>query len=92
MAAVSATLLSLLKAGDHVLAQEGVYGGTHDLMRHDLPRLGIEVTFVPGDDPAALRAAASARTRLFYLESLTNPLLRVADLEAAAAFARERGL
>src|SRR3954451_18301518 len=57
MAAVSATLFSLLRAGDHVLAQEGVYGGTHDLMTRDLARLGIEVTFVPGDEPSAWRKA-----------------------------------
>src|SRR3954447_4963725 len=92
MAAVSATLLSVLRAGDHVLAQEGVYGGTHDLMTRDLPRLGIEVTFVPGDDPAAWRAAAGPRTRILYVETITNPLVHVADLTAAAAFAKERGL
>jgi cystathionine beta-lyase/cystathionine gamma-synthase len=92
MAAVSAALLSILRAGDHVLAQDGLYGGTHDLMTRDLSRLDISVTFVPGDDPAAWRAAATARTRVFYVEALTNPLLRVADLPAAAAFARERDL
>src|SRR3954465_591736 len=58
MAAGSAALFSPLRSGDHVLAQQGVYGATHDLMTRDLPRLGIEVTFVPGDDPAAWRAAA----------------------------------
>ncbi len=92
MAAISAALLSNLRAGDEVLAQEGLYGGTHDLMTRDLPRLGIEVRFVPGDDPAAWRKALSPRTRVFYLESMTNPLVRIADLPAAAAFARERGL
>jgi len=92
MAAVSATLLSILRSGDHLLAQRGVYGGTHDLIIKDLPRLGIEATFVPGDDPAAWRKAVTPRTRLFYVEALTNPLLRVADLPAAAAFARERDL
>lgn len=92
MAAVSASLFSILRAGDHVLAQEGVYGGTHDLMTRDLPRLGIEVTFVPGEDPAAWSRAATARTRVFYVESMTNPLVRIADLPAAAAFARERGI
>jgi cystathionine beta-lyase/cystathionine gamma-synthase len=61
-------------------------------MTHDLPRLGIAVTFVPGDDPAAWREAATPRTRVFYLESMTNPLLRIADLRAAAAFARERDI
>src|SRR3954454_1725287 len=77
MAAVSATLFSILRAGDHVLAQQGLYGGTHDLLTHDLPRLGIEVTFVPGDDEAAWRKAVGPRTKLFYLESMTNPLVRI---------------
>jgi cystathionine gamma-synthase/cystathionine gamma-lyase/cystathionine beta-lyase len=92
MAAISAVLFSNLRAGDHLLAQEGLYGGTHDLMTRDLPRLAIEVSFVPGDDPAAWRKAVTPRTRLFYLESLTNPLVRIGDLPAAAAFARERDL
>src|SRR5712664_4557818 len=68
MAAISASLLSVLRAGDHLIAQEGLYGGTHDLMTRDLPRLGIAVTFVPGDDPATWRAAATARTRVLYVE------------------------
>jgi cystathionine gamma-lyase len=92
MAAVSASLLSVLRAGDHVLAQDGLYGGTHDLLTRDLPRLGITVTFVPGDDSAAWRAAVTPKTRMLYVEAITNPLLRVADLPAAAAFARERDL
>src|SRR5256712_13892224 len=90
MAAISASLLSVLRAGDHVIAPEGLYGGQPDLMSRDLPRLGIAVTFVPGDDPAAWRAAATARTRGLYVEALTNPLLRAADLPAAAPSARER--
>ena len=92
MAAVSAAFLSTLRSGDHLLAQEGLYGGTHDLIAHDLPRLGIEHTFVPGDDPAAWERALTPRTRAFYLESMTNPLVRVADLPAAPSFARARGL
>jgi len=92
MAAISAVLVSTLRSGDHVLALDGLYGGTHDLVTRDLPRLGIEFTLVPGDDPGAWRKAVTSRTRAFYLESITNPLVRVADLPAAAAFARERGL
>jgi cystathionine beta-lyase/cystathionine gamma-synthase len=92
MAAVSASLLSVLRAGDHVLAQEGLYGGTHDFMTRDLARLGVAVTFVPGDDVAAWRSAVTPRTRVVYVEAMTNPLLRVADLPAAAKFARERDL
>jgi cystathionine gamma-synthase/cystathionine gamma-lyase/cystathionine beta-lyase len=92
MAAASAALFSVLRAGDHVLAQDGLYGGTHDLISHDLPRFGIDHTFVPGDDPSAWERAITKRTRVFYLESMTNPLVRVADLPAAASFARSRGL
>ena len=92
MAAVSAALFSVLRTGDHVLAQEGLYGGTHDLIARDLPRLGIEHTFVPGDDPRAWERALTPRTRAFYVESMTNPLVRVADLPAAASFARAHGL
>src|SRR3954468_21039117 len=79
MAAISAAFLSTLRSGDHLLAQEGLYGGTHDLIAHDLSRLGIEHTFVRGDDPAAWERALLPRTRAFYLESMTNPLVRVAD-------------
>src|SRR5262249_9697153 len=92
MAAVSAALFSVLREGDHIIAQDGLYGGTHDLIRHDLPQLGIEHTFVPGDDPGAWERALTPRTRVFYVEAMTNPLVRVADLPAAASFARSHGL
>ena len=92
MAAISAALFSVLRTGDHVIAQRGLYGGTHDLITRDLVRLGIEHTFVPGDDPAAWEKAVTPKSRVFYLESMTNPLVRVADLPAGGAFARSRGL
>src|SRR2546428_4765135 len=60
MAAISASLLSVLRAGDHVIAQEGLYGGTHDLMTRDLPRLGIAVAVGPGGGPPPPRPAAAA--------------------------------
>ncbi len=90
MAAISSVLLSILRPGDHVLAFRGLYGGTHDLIVHDLAELGVEHTFVSGDDPATWASALKPSTRLFYAESITNPLLRVADLPAIAAFARDR--
>src|SRR5262252_736578 len=92
MAAASAALFSVLRSGDHLLAQDGLYGGTHDLIARDLPRLGIAHTFVPGDDPSAWERALTPRTRAFYVESMTNPLVRVADLPAATTFARSHGL
>src|SRR5947209_3021502 len=92
MASISAALFSVLRTGDHLLAQDGLYGGRHVQITHALPRLGIEHTLVPGDDPAAWERALTPRTRAFYLESMTNPLVRVADLPAAASFARAKGL
>jgi len=92
MAAASAALLSVLRSGDHLIAQDGLYGGTHDLIRHDFSRLGIEHTFVAGDDPASWERVLTPRTRVFYVEAMTNPLVRVGDLPAAVSFARAHGL
>ncbi|MGD0526502.1 MAG: PLP-dependent transferase, partial [Polyangiaceae bacterium] len=92
MAAISAVFLSLLGQGDHVLAHRTLYGGTHDLLTKDLPRLGIEHTFVDADDPASWASAVRPTTRAFYVETMTNPLLEVVDLRAVAAFCRERRL
>ncbi|MFL5311001.1 MAG: trans-sulfuration enzyme family protein [Myxococcales bacterium] len=92
MSAISTALFSVLGAGDHLLAQDTLYGGTHDLLTRDLPRLGIEVTFVDPQAPPSWKAQLRRTTRAVYFETLTNPLLQVADLEAAAAFARANGL
>ncbi|MCS6913176.1 MAG: aminotransferase class I/II-fold pyridoxal phosphate-dependent enzyme [Myxococcales bacterium] len=92
MAAISTTLLALLEPGDHVLAQEGLYGGTHTLLVRDLRRFGIECTFVDGNDPTAWGAARRPRTRLFYVEAMSNPLLQVADLPGIVEFCRTGGL
>ncbi|MFH1571888.1 MAG: aminotransferase class I/II-fold pyridoxal phosphate-dependent enzyme [Gemmatimonadota bacterium] len=92
MAAITTSLLSLLRAGDHLLAQDCLYGGTHTFLTEDAPDLGITCTFVPGDDPEAWRRALTPSTRLIYVETMSNPLLQVADLEAVPAFARQHGL
>jgi len=92
MAAISSVLLSQLRAGDHILAHRVLYGGTHDLVTKDLPRLGITCTFVDADDPSSWPAAVTPATRAFYVETMTNPLLEVVDLRAVAAFCRERRL
>ncbi len=92
MAAVSSTLLSLLSHGDHVLAHRTLYGGTHDFLTKDLPRMGIEHTFVDGDAPETWANAIRPTTRAFYVETLTNPLLEVVDLHGVVAFCRERRL
>jgi cystathionine beta-lyase/cystathionine gamma-synthase len=92
MAAISTTLLTVLTPGDHLIAQDCLYGGTHDLLRTELTQLGIETTFVDGNDPSSWERAMRPTTRAIYVESITNPLMRVADLEAVVAFAKAHGL
>ena len=92
MAAISSTLLSLVATGDHVLAHDGLYGGTFDLLTKDLPRLGVTCTFVDAGRPETWAAQVTPRTRVFYVETMTNPLVQVVALDQVARFARERGL
>jgi cystathionine beta-lyase/cystathionine gamma-synthase len=92
MAAISSTLLSLLSAGDHILAHDGLYGGTFDLITTDLARLGITATFVDGTRPETWAAHVTPKTRVFYVETLTNPLIHVLALDQVVKFARERGM
>ena len=92
MAAITTVLLTVLRPGDHILFGSTLYGGTHDFVTTDLAELGIEYDFVDPDDPKTWEAARRATTRAFYLESLTNPLLEVPDLEAAVAFCQKHEL
>ncbi len=92
MASISATFLALLKPGDHLLAQNCLYGAAYTFITHDLRELGISVDFVDANDPATWAAKLKPNTKLFYLESLSNPLLEIPDLAAAAAFARKHGI
>jgi cystathionine gamma-synthase len=92
MAAISSALLALLRSGDHVVADRNVYGGTFALLTDDLPKLGIETTFVDAQHPDALEAAIRPNTRLLHLESLSNPTLRVADLPRLVTHGKSRGL
>ncbi len=92
MAAITTTLLSLLEAGDHLLAQNCLYGGTHDFVTKDLPLLGVEHDFVDGDDPSSWETKLRPNTKVFYLETISNPLIQVPDLEAAVDFARAHRL
>jgi cystathionine beta-lyase/cystathionine gamma-synthase len=91
MAAIAPALLALLVPGDHVIAHRCLYGGTRSLFTKDLPALGIETTFVDAHRPETFAAARRAKTRLFYVESMTNPLLEVVELDAVVAFAKEHG-
>jgi cystathionine beta-lyase/cystathionine gamma-synthase len=84
MGAIATVLLSLAGAGDHVVAQRDLYGGTHSLLAHTAPRFGIEVSFVDAGHPAAVRAALRPTTRAIYAETVANPTMTVADLPALA--------
>jgi len=92
MAAISTTLLTVLTPGDHLLAQNCLYGGTHDFLTTEFAQLGIETDFIDADDPETWQQLLRPTTRAIYVESLTNPLLQVADLEAVVRFARTHGL
>jgi cystathionine beta-lyase/cystathionine gamma-synthase len=92
MAAISTTLLTLLGAGDHILLQESLYGGTHDLVTKDLPRLGITHSFLDVDAPATWEKQLRPTTKAIYTETISNPTLRVADAPAVVAFARAHKL
>ena len=91
MAAIMATCLATLKAGDHVLCAANVFGATVQLFSNVLSRFGVEVSYVRATDPEAWRAAATPRTRLMYCETPSNPLMEIVDLAAFAALGREIG-
>jgi methionine-gamma-lyase len=92
MAAMSAALLALVESGGHVVSIEGLYGGTTALITTQLPRFGITHTLVSEARPDAIEAAIGPETRVVHIESITNPLLRVADVDAIAAICRRRGV
>ncbi len=88
-AAINTTLLTLLKAGDHIVASSSLYGGTYNLLSVTLPRLGIRTTFVDPSDPHNFSKAVQENTRAFFLESLGNPKLDVPDLEKISQEAKQ---
>ena len=92
MAAISTTLLTVLSAGDHLLAQSTLYGGTQDLITHDFPKFGIAVDLIDADDASSWRSKLRPNTKAMYVEAMTNPLLSVADLEGVVDFARTNKL
>jgi cystathionine beta-lyase/cystathionine gamma-synthase len=92
MAAITTTILALLKSGDHVVAQHDIYGGATRFFAQWLPKLGIETTFVEATEYDQHARALKPNTKLIYLESPTNPTLRVVDLAQVAALAKRRGI
>ncbi len=87
-AAIATTFLVLLKAGDHIVASNSLYGGTYNLLKVTLPRLGITATFVDPSEASNFENAIQENTRAIFVESLGNPKLDVLDLKAISAVAK----
>lgn len=92
MAAITTALLTQLKAGDHLLASDFLYGGTHDFITHHADDLGWSWTFVDAQRPETWAAAKTDRTRVFLAETIANPLMRVPRLDEIVAFGRAEGV
>jgi cystathionine beta-lyase/cystathionine gamma-synthase len=92
MGAITTTIMALLKSGDHVVAQRDVYGGVNKFLSQWLPKMGIETTFVGTTDYEQHERAVRANTKLLFLESPTNPTLRIVDFQRVAAFAKAHRL
>ena len=92
MGAITSTILALLRTGDHIVAQRDIYGGVTKFFSEWLPKMGIETTFVDTTDYEQHGQAIRPNTKLLYLESPTNPALRVVDMKKAAALAKQHGL
>ncbi len=92
MATISTTLMSLLTAGDHLLIQDCLYGGTHDLVTKEFGTLGPSFDFIDAEDPHSWKRLLRTNTRAIYVETIANPLLQVPDVRAVVDFARSNGL
>ncbi|MBI1862226.1 MAG: aminotransferase class I/II-fold pyridoxal phosphate-dependent enzyme, partial [Deltaproteobacteria bacterium] len=92
MAAITTALLHTVGAGEILLAQEGLYGGTHHFLSHEFAGFGREVRFFDAQDLSALSGLVDKKVKAIYVESTSNPLLRVPDLIAIAEFAKKNGL
>lgn len=92
MAAILATVMGLMKAGEHVVASRSIFGSTVQLFSNILGRFGIETTYVSPTDPEEWRKALKPNTKLFFVESPSNPLTEVSDIPALAAIAKQAGV
>ncbi len=91
-AAVTYVIQALAKAGEHIVAQKTIYGGTYNLLAHTLPDFGINTTFVNAHDPAEVEAAVRPETRAIYLETLGNPNSDIPDIDLIAGIAHRHGI
>ncbi|DAC23355.1 MAG TPA: aminotransferase class I/II-fold pyridoxal phosphate-dependent enzyme [Candidatus Poseidoniales archaeon] len=92
MAAISTTLMAMLNQGDHIVASADIYGGTYGLLTEEFPRFGISTTMADMRDPASYEAAIQPNTKILYIETLTNPVLKICDIEAMAEVAKRHKL
>jgi len=92
MSAIFASFLAFLKKGDHLLVCNAIFGSTHGVITKFLPKYGIEYTYVRTDDPASWEAAIQPNTKMFFLETPTNPSLDIVDLAAAGALCRKHNI
>lgn len=91
MSAILSTVMALLQAGDHVVCSQGVFGATQQLFGTILPKFGVSTTFVPSPDHGAFRAAMTAKTKLVFIETPSNPLTQLIDIAALADHAHTGG-
>jgi len=92
MAAITSTLLTLLRVGDHIMMQDSLYGGTQAFLTEDGPALGLSLSSFDASKPASWEAHVTPKTRMIYVESISNPLLRIPQLAEVVRFARRHGL
>ena len=92
MAAISTTMLAMLNQGDHIVASADVYGGTYGLLTSELPRFGVSTTMADMRDPSSYEAAIQPNTKMLYIETLTNPVLKVCDIAAMVDVAKRHNL
>ena len=91
-AAITYTIQALAQAGDHIVAQKTIYGGSYNLLAHTLPQFGVSTTFVDAHDLAELESAIRPNTKAVYLETLGNPNSDIPDIDAISAIAHQHGL
>ena len=92
MAAITTSILSMVKAGDHIVAQRDIYGGVTKFLSQWLPKLGVETTFVDTNDFEQHERAIRENTKIIHIESPTNPTAKLVDLDKIAALAKKHGL
>lgn len=92
MAAVSTSLMAFLKTGDHVVFQDSLYGGTSNLVTEEFEKFGIEYSFSKNASTASLEAEIKSNTKIIYIETPSNPLLKITDMEGVSRIARKNGL